>query len=93
MSEDKLTGLEIIVFEDEEGDIEMELIDEFELDGVHYVALRPPLNLDGQIDDADEINFFSILSSDEEEEYVLIEETKLLQRLADLLEERLLAQA
>ena len=92
-NDEKYTDIEIIVFEGDDGDIEMEIIDEFELDGQRYLALRPPLDENGQVDDEDSINFFSVASDENGEElYDLVEDDTLLSRLADVLEERLLAE-
>lgn len=97
MSEEKgiqYTDIEIIVFSDEDGqDIEMEVIDEFDWEGRHYIALRPPIDPLDEDSDEDSIVFFhSETDASGEEIFDLVEDKKILQGLTDKLEERLLAE-
>lgn len=88
----ELTNIEIIVFEDDDGgEIEMEIIDEFDCDGAHYIALSevPDADSDALLDE-DDISFFLVTQENDEEMFDLVEDKKLLQQLADLLEQRLL---
>ena len=85
------TDIEIIVFEGTDGDIEMEVLDEFPFDGQNFIALRPPLDANGQLDDEDLIHFFRIdADEDGSELYDLVVDAPLLAKLADQLESRLL---
>lgn len=89
MSEE-LTNIEIIVFEDENGeDIEMNIVDEFDHENIHYVALTPA-QIDAD-DEEDSINFFSVSKVEGQEEFDLVEDEKLLNTLFDLLEDRLVS--
>ena len=87
------TDIEIIVFEDEDGsDIEMEIIDEFDLEGIHYMALRPPIDPLDEDSDEDSIAFFRCETEESGEEiYDLVEDKETLRKVMDVLEDRLLA--
>ena len=91
MSEE-LTNIEMIVFEDDQGkEIEMEIIDEFHFNGIHYVALSEAPQADSdQLLDEDDIRFFRILNENGEEMFDAIEDQNTIQLLADELEKRLL---
>jgi len=91
MSEE-LTNIEMIVFEDDQGkEIEMEIIDEFHFNGIHYVALSEVPQADSdQLLDEDDIRFFRILNENGEEMFDAIEDQNTIQLLADELEKRLL---
>lgn len=93
MADEKYTDIEIIVFEDEDGsDIEMEIIDEFDVEGGHYMALRPPIAPMDEEGDEDSIAFFrSETDGSGEEVFDLVEDKETLRKLMDALEDRLLA--
>lgn len=87
------TDIEIIVFEDEDGsEIEMEIIDEFEMEGVQYMALRPPIDPMDEDSDEDSIAFFRCETDEKGEEvFDLVEDKDTLAKVMDMLEDRLLA--
>lgn len=89
MSND-LTNIEVIVFEDEEGNqVEMEIVDEFDLGKDHYIALTELPDVDGILDEDPPIQFYRITEEDDEEIFDAVEDAALLNTLADALEERL----
>lgn len=87
------TNIEYIAFEDEKGNpIEMQIVDEFDHDERHYIALCPIPQPGQDSEDEDMINFFAVLQDENgEETFELIEENRLINTLADLLEERMLS--
>lgn len=85
------TSQEIITFEDEDGlDIEMEVVDEFDYEDKHYMALRPSLQEVMDAEDEDEIVFFRVYQQDGEELFDLVEDKQTITHLGDILENRLL---
>ena len=97
--DEELTNIEVIVFEDDEGnEIEMDIVDEFDFEGKHIVALsEAPGQMDeseideSEMDEEDTVSFFEVIKDKENEDYELIEDEKAVAKLADFLEERLLA--
>ena len=85
------TDIEIIVFEDDAGnELEMQIVDEFDHEGGHYLALTAPIDDDSE-EDEDTVSFFLSKGEGEELEVELVEDKKLLDKLADILEDRLLS--
>jgi len=83
------TDIQIIVFEDEAGnEMEMQIIDEFDHEGQHIIALAPPVDAN---EDEDEVSFFVASGPDDDLDMELIEDRKLIDMFGDLLEERLLS--
>lgn len=94
MSEE-LTQIEVVVFEDEDGtEIEMQIVDEFDHNGRHYVVLIPSPEEGAEIDvdGEDDLNLFEVTKDEKgEEDFNLVEDKKLLAELAGVVEDRLLA--
>jgi hypothetical protein len=100
-AQEELTNIEIIVFEDEEGgEIEMEIVDEFDLEERHFVALVESIGMDDDCENKsleeledfdDDVNFFEVIKDENGEEmFDLVEDRQLLNKLADELENRIL---
>ena len=90
MSDNKeYTDIQVIVFEDDDGnEMEMQIVDEFDYEGRHIIALAPPVDAE---EDEDEVSFFAASGPDEDLDMELIEDKALIDALGDLLEERLLS--
>lgn len=86
----ELTNIEVIVFEDDQGNpVEMEIIDEFDHGKDHYIALMQLPDIDGELDEDPTIQFYCITEAGDEEIFDLVEDAALRHVLADRLEERL----
>ena len=84
------TDIEVIVFEDEDGnETEMQIVDEFDCEGRHVIAVCPAP--DEAAEDEDEVSFFYASGKDDDLEMTLVEDEKELEKLGDLLEEWLLS--
>ena len=83
------TDIEVIVFEDENGnETEMQIVDEFDYEGQHVIAVCPAP--DEASEDEDEVSFFYAEGEDDDLEMTLIEDAQLIDKLGDVLEDRLL---
>ena len=91
-NETEYTQQEFIVFEDGDGaEVSMSIVDEFDMDGVHYVAL---VEADEPDESDDLISYFAVTTDENgEEDFELVEDDVLGEKLADTLEQRLIEKA
>lgn len=88
---EELTNIQVIVMEDEAGnETEYQIADEFDFEGKHVIALCPPEDAG---EDEDEVSFYFCEGDDEEFEMTPVEDNAAIERLASVLEERLLSRS
>ncbi len=79
----------VVLLDDEGTEHEFEIIDEIENDDGYFMALVPTLrDADSEIADADEYYIFELVNVDGEEQLSEVEDEALLDKLAEIFEER-----
>ena len=79
----ELTNIEVLVFAGEDGEeIEMQIVDEFELEGESFIAL-----VSAQCEDGDEIEVYKVLPGDEFES---VDDAVKKDKLLDIIEQRIM---
>lgn len=79
----------VVLLDDEGTEHEFEIIDEIENDDGYFMALVPTLrDADSELADADEYYIFELVNVDGEEQLSEVEDEALLDKLAEIFEER-----